>query len=161
MKNDRVHGVSRLIEAHFSGESFEGIDSIPVSWTISMWINLMNRFTTATFITIPVMFTGWSTTGVWCCVPGISVSFHDIHLWAPNSTNIVSIAIVISTGRWIWLLVLIVSWHENHVESGIASTSSLGEVHVPFNASTKKVWSVEHVWSEPTISVFGGEVSSS
>jgi hypothetical protein len=37
----------------------------------------------------------------------------------------------------------------------------LGEVHIPLNATTKKVWRVEHIWRESSITIFGGKIGSS
>jgi len=124
-----------------------GIDSILSAWTIRVPANGMKGLSTATSITVVVVTVAiWFITCVWSHSHGVFVSFHNVHLWAPLSTDIVSIAVVITRWSCIVRSVFVFAWGGDHVESGVACAVNVFETDVIFDGSTEEIWLVEVVW---------------
>jgi len=58
------------------------------------------------------------------------VCFHDIHLPAPDATDLVGITVVVTTLRWIRLPAGVVARHSNKVEGSIARAAYRAKINV-------------------------------
>ena len=149
-----------MVEANLGMEVTLGVDSVLSSWTHAVSIDISEGFSTTTSVAVVEVLALWSITLVRCCVPGEHVGFHDVHFWAPHTTDIVGITVVVSTLGWVWRSVGIVAWHLDEVKGNVASTTSLGKVDVVLDGSSEEIWSIVNVWSVSSVSILVTKVPS-
>ena len=65
-------------------------------------------------------------------VPIVLVSFHNIKFIAPDSVNIVCIAIVISTCSWVFVLIFVIAGQGRKIHGSIAVASHLRHIDIVF-----------------------------
>ena len=67
------------------------------------------------------------------------ICFHDVELWAENSSDLVCITVVHVIPGWSIVSIRLLSWHQNSVEGRYASTCNLGHIHVVFHVATEQL----------------------
>ena len=77
--------------------------------------------------------------------PGVLVSLHDIHLWAPLSGDVVGIAVVVAISV-VWLAISSDSWECHGVEGSDTAASHLAEIDVVLDGSIKEFGLEEAIW---------------
>lgn len=78
------------------------------------------------------------------------VCFHDIHLPAPDTTDLVGITVVVTTLGWIRLPARVVTWHGHKVEGGVARASNRAKVNVVFDGLSHERIALEVVRAKIT-----------
>ena len=99
-----------------------------------------------TSVAVVVMWTV-AITGVWGSSPGELVGLHNIELWAPLSSDVVGITVVVAIGI-VWLAIRSNRRKGDSVEGGDTATVSLAEVNVVLNWTVEEVRSEEAIWIE-------------
>lgn len=98
----------------------------------------------ATSVAAVVVWTiSWAC--VWGSSPGVLVGLHDIELWAPLSSDIVGIAVVIAVSV-VGISIRSNCWKGNSVKCGDASASGRAEINIVFNRSIEEIWLEEAIW---------------
>lgn len=85
-------------EVELDVECLLGVDFEAISWSICLWVPLVElNHAAATSVAVAVVTLGaWCVTFVHGCVPGVLVGLHDVHLWAPVSSNLVGVTVVVA-----------------------------------------------------------------
>ena len=100
----------------------------------------------AASVAVPVVRTV-AIAGVRSGPPGELVCFHDVHLWAELSGDVVGITVVVAVSV-VWLAILTDGWERDCVEGSNAAAVGLAEVDVVLNRAIEELWLEEPIWIE-------------
>lgn len=140
-------------------ELFECVDLVIIAWTVdAVELLVSNLEAVASAVAVVVVaLAAWSIAFVRRGVPRVLVRLHDVELWAPLAVDLVGVAVEVAALAAAWVASLVLAWHGDEVESGVAAASELREVNIIRDGATEKVDAIEVVFFKR---VARGEVAS-
>lgn len=125
-----------LMEVKFHVELLVRVDSDDASRkeVACHWVCKHIQGASASTITVVVDAIYRSVTFMSSRVPCVLVSFHDIELRTPVSTNLVGITVFER------IFIVLNTWHQDGVKSSDTATTHLAQVHIVLKRSSEHVW---------------------
>lgn len=93
-----------------------------------------------------VLVIGWVTL-MHSGSPRVSISLHDIELWAPLAIDVVCVTVVGSRLSARRIAILVLGWQVNDGKGGIAAAARLGQIDIVLDGAAEQIHAIEIVWS--------------